>query len=243
MRQCGRCDEDTPTLALKPKHLSDLKAIELVYGPPEVIRSHEDFRPYQVWMEQSIIDLPGILLAAEMGLGKTACVLKAIRRLLDAGTISKVLIVAPLLVAEETWPEEIAKWDFARSLTYRVATGTLKQRKDSFHASGPVDITIINRENLRWLQEWIGVRRWPFDMIVYDEASRLKGGKKRVRSKVKGQKGDLTELGVIESVRPRTKKFVGLTGTPSPNGIIDLWGPMYAVDKGKRLGTDRKSVV
>lgn len=224
-------------MAVVPKHLTDLEAIELIYGPPETILSTDDFRGYQWWMADAVRDLPGVLLAAEMGLGKTAAVLQAIRTLKDAGQVSKVLIIAPLRVAEETWPEEIAKWSFARSLTYRVVTGTAAERVASFKASGPVDLTIINRENLRWLLEWVKPFRWPFDMIVYDEASRLKAGRKRVRSKVKGQKGNLTELGVIEQVRSRTKKFVGLTGTPTPNGIIDLWGPMYAVDKGERLGT------
>lgn len=226
-----------PKKKVLPKFLTDLEALELVWGPPETILAESDLRGYQHWMVDKIKELPGILLAAEMGLGKTGAVLKAVADMLAEGTVRKVLVIAPLRVAENTWPEEIAKWEFSRHLTYRIVTGTGTERMASFHATGPVDVTIINRENLRWLMEVIGVRKWPFDVIVYDEASRLKGGRKRVKAKEKGEKGNLTELGVIERLRNKTKKFIALTGTPAPNGLIDLWGPVYAVDKGQRLGT------
>jgi SNF2 family DNA or RNA helicase len=222
-----------------PKHLTDIEAIELVYGPPERTLKAEDMRVYQKWMTQQILDRVAILLGAEMGLGKTGAVLKAIVELMAEGIIKKVLIVAPLLVAEETWPEEIAKWDFARHLTYRVVTGTLEERIAALKY-GPCDITIVNRENFLWLRKYIGIKRWIFDMLVYDEASRLKGGKIRTNPKPRKDgtipEDRLTELGVIQSIRQRTKKVVELSGTPSPNGLIDLWGPIYALDGGKRLG-------
>lgn len=223
-----------------PKHLTDTEAIELVYGPPPDILQHEDFRPYQVWMEDQIIDLDAVLLGAEMGLGKTAAVLAAVAKLLAVGKVKRVLIVAPLRVAEETWPAEIAKWGFSRDLTYRVVTGTEEERIAALKF-GPAVITIVNRENLLWLRQYLGIRRWVFDMIVYDEASRLKSG--RVKTVPSPRKdgtvpaGKMTELGVLENVRHRTKKIVELSGTPSPNGLIDLWGPIYALDKGKRLGS------
>lgn len=226
--------------AVLPKHLTDIEALELVYGPPEVILDLSDFRAYQTWMTDKIVELDALLLGAEMGLGKTAATLAAIAKLLAAGVVKKVLIIAPLRVAEETWPAEIAKWAFARGLTYRVVTGTEQERIAALR-SGPAVITIVNRENLRWLRERIGIVKWPFDMIVYDEASRLKSG--RVKSVPKPRAdgtvpaGKKTELGVLESVRHRTKKLVELSGTPSPNGLIDLWGPLYAIDKGKRLGS------
>lgn len=222
-----------------PKHLCDLEALELVYGKPDVILSESDFRAYQDWMANKIDELPGLLLGAEMGLGKTAAVLLSVSRLLAAGTIRRVLIIAPLRVAEETWPAEIAKWAFARHLTYKVITGSLEEREAALKL-GPANITIVNRENLRWLRERIGIRRWPFDMIVYDEASRLKSGRVKTvpspRADGSVPAGRKTELGVLESVRHRTKKIVELSGTPSPNGLIDLWGPIYAIDKGQRLG-------
>lgn len=222
-----------------PKFLTDLEALELVYGKPDTILSEADFRDYQSWMADKTEELDGLLLGAEMGLGKTAAVLLAVSRLLAAGTIRKVLIVAPLRVAEETWPAEIAKWAFARGLTYKVVTGTTEERIAALR-QGPTQIVIINRENLRWLREWIGAIRWPFDMIVYDEASRLKSGRVKTvpspRADGTVPAGRKTELGVLESIRHRTKKIVELSGTPSPNGLIDLWGPIYAIDKGQRLG-------
>lgn len=225
--------------AVLPKHLTDVEAIELIHGQGEDILSETDFRGYQSWMTDQIVNLDALLLGAEMGLGKTAAVLLAIVRLLALGRVKKILIIAPLRVAEQTWPDEIAKWAFARHLTYRVVTGTEEERVASLRY-GPAVITIVNRENLHWLRNRIGIVKWPFDMIVYDEASRLKSG--RVKSQPKVRKdgtqpaGRMTELGVLENVRHKTKKIVELSGTPSPNGLIDLWGPLYALDKGKRLG-------
>jgi SNF2 family DNA or RNA helicase len=105
---------------------------------------------------------------------------------------------------------------------------------------GKTDLTIINRENLGWLRNTVGVYRWPYDWLIYDEISRLKAGRKRSKPKMRADGSmppkRLTELGVIQSVRHRINKIIGLSGTPSPNGLIDLWGPIYAIDKGARLG-------
>ena len=222
-----------------PKHLTDIEAIELIHGPQPVILTRADMRPYQNWMADKIIELPAVLLGAEMGLGKTGAVLRAIVDLMAQGIVKKVLIVAPLRVAEETWPAEIAKWDFARHLTYRVVTGTEEERIAALR-SGPADITIVNRENFLWLRRRIGVRRWFFDMLVYDEASRLKSGRRKTVPKPRADGSmppkRMTELGVIQSIRHRTFKVVELSGTPSPNGLIDLWGPIHALDQGRRLG-------
>lgn len=213
-----------------PKHLNDTEAIELIWGPPDDILTEAMMRPYQGWMSEKAQELDGVFLAAEMGLGKTGATLHAIVKMLAAGTIKHVLIVAPLKVAEETWPAEIAKWAFARHLRYRVVTGNAQERMAAL-AITDVQITIINRENLRWLYNVTGTRRWPYDALVYDEASRLKQGKKRTDSR------NLTELGVITRHRHKFKRVIELSGTPSPNGLIDLWGPIYAIDKGKRLGS------
>ncbi len=223
----------------QPKHLTDIEAIELIYGPPEEILSYSDFRPYQKWMSRKIIEEPGVYLGAEMGLGKTAATLYAISQLIARGEVRHVLIIAPLRVAEETWPEEIAKWDFARHLRYRVVTGDLEERKAALRF-GPCDITIVNRENLLWLMKGLGLKRWNFDMIVYDEASRLKRGvlltNPKPNSKGVTPPPRRTELGCLNRVRTKTKKIVELSGTPSPNGLIDLYGPIFAIDAGKRLG-------
>lgn len=215
-----------------PKHLNDTEAIELIYGPPDEILTEGDMRVYQRWMSDKAQDLDGVFLAAEMGLGKTGATLHAIVKMLDKGLVQHVLIVAPLRVAEETWPAEIAKWEFARHLKYRVVSGSELERLAALKVK-PVQVTIINRENLRWLYAVTGTRRWPYDALVYDEASRLKQGKKRTDSR------NLTELGVITRHRHKFKRVIELSGTPSPNGLIDLWGPIYAIDKGQRLGSSR----
>jgi len=226
---------------VNPKHLTDIEALELIYGPPEEILTYAHFRPYQKWMVQKMIDLPGSYIGAEMGLGKTAAVLYAIQHLLARDIIRNILIIAPLRVAEETWPEEIAKWDFARHLTFRVVTGDPQQRRAALKQKA--QITIINRENLLWLLKGIGTSRWSFDMIVYDEASRLKKGVTRTTPKPRkdGTVGDprYTELGVLHRVHGKTEKIIELSGTPSPNGLIDLFGPIFAIDQGKRLGSSK----
>lgn len=236
-----RSDKDAAELVfgsqVTPKFIHDLEAYELIYGPPPVILSYNDFRGYQKWMSELIIR-KDVFLAAEMGLGKTAASLYAIRELFDLGFVKRVLIVAPLNVAEDTWAAEIAKWDFARDFTFRIVTGTEEERMAALKED--VLITIINRENLAWLQRKLPGRNWDFDMLVYDEASRLKSGRKRSKPKPRSDgtmpPKKLTELGILRRYRFKFKRVVELSGTPSPNGLIDLWGPIYLIDQGKRLG-------
>lgn len=221
------------------KHINDLEALECIWPGPEKILKYSDFRGYQIWMSEKMKEIPAALYGAEMGLGKTAAVLKAISDLLAEGEVKHVLIIAPLRVSELTWPEEIATWEFARHIPYRIVTGDADQRKAALALKGR-QITIINRENLLWLYRMHGPKGWPYDMIVYDEASRLKAGKLRTtpNKRKDGTRGAarLTELGVITRMRHRAKRVIELSGTPSPNGLIDLYGPIYAVDQGKRLG-------
>ena len=224
-----------------PKHLNDLEAEELIWGPPERMLTAGDMRGYQKWMSDLIVEKPGVYLGADMGLGKTGAVLHALVRLLKDGTVKHGLIIAPLYVAEETWTEEIAKWTFARGLRYRVITGTEPERIAALKM-GPGDLTIVNRENLRWLLRKLGLKRWCFDFIAYDEASRLKRGMTRTRPTKRKDgtesKPRVSELGVLDAVRFKTKRLVELSGTPAPNGLIDLYGPIYAIDQGKRLGVN-----
>lgn len=233
-------------LCVGKARLFDLEAIELIEGPPDRILTRADFRPYQVWMSRTMLgtwkqpDVQGVLMGADMGLGKTATTLYALYKLLRKGHIKKVLIVAPKYVAENSWPGEIACWDFARTLTYSVVTGTEEERLAALRY--PAEINIINRENLVWLKRTWG-RKWPYDFLVYDEASRLKGGSKRVK-KSKRKDGTvrhkgMSEFGVLARMRYTFAKVIELSGTPSPNGLIDLWGPIFIIDKGKRLGESR----
>jgi SNF2 family DNA or RNA helicase len=213
----------------RPKLLADVEALEFLYGPTENRLNYKHVRDYQWWMYNAIMNHEAVFLGAEMGLGKTGATLMAIVELLEYGGVSKVLIVAPLRVAENTWPEEIAKWDFARHLSYSVISGDEDERIAACMMKAQV--YIINRENLPWLQKHLIGRAWNFDMLVYDEASRLKAGSKKTESK------RISEFGVLSRMRFTFKKVVLLSGTPAPNGLIDLWGPIYICDKGRRLGS------
>jgi hypothetical protein len=226
-----------------PKLLFDTEAREMIWGPPDRPLTWEESRSYQRWMAQLIEDNYGVYLGAEMGLGKTGAVLRAMVDLMDEGVIRKPLIIAPLNVAENTWPDEIATWDFARHLRYRVVTGTEEQRIAALHY--PADVTIINRENLVWLHEYLTSRHFDYDMLVYDEARRLAGGSKRTKGNVRkdGSKSPklLSEFGILRKMHFRWKKVVLLSGTPAPEGLIDLWGPIYQIDLGERLGTSKSA--
>ncbi len=156
-----------------------------------------------------------------MGLGKSVITLSAIFDLcLDSFLVCKVLVIAPLRVARDTWPDEIKKWDHLKGLSYSVAVGTEKERIDALEKQST--LYIINRENVDWLVHKSGIP-FHFDMVVIDELSSFKSyGAKRFKSLLK--------------VRPSVKRIVGLTGTPSSNGLMDLWAEFRILDLGQRLG-------
>lgn len=176
---------------------------------------------YQRYATKFIEDNRESAIFLDCGLGKTVITLTAVNDLMfDAFEISRVLVVAPLRVARDTWPSEIRKWDHLKNLTYSVAVGDEKERMAATMAK--TDICIINRENVGWLAETFGsgIR---FDMIVIDELSSFKDHKtKRFKSLLK--------------LRPYAKRIVGLTGTPSSNGLMDLWAEFRVLDNGERLG-------
>lgn len=155
----------------------------------------------------------------DCGLGKTVITLTALHDLiLDRFCIKRVLIIAPLRVARDTWPAEIQKWEHLKGLTYAVAVGNEAERKSAV-AAGAM-LTIINRENVQWL---VDNCKWAFDMVVIDEMSSFKNRQsKRFKALLK--------------MRPRVERIVGLTGTPSPNGYLDLWAQFRLLDLGERLG-------
>lgn len=227
--------------------ITDPEIMELIDGPPAIIRTEADFRDYQGWMVEYLLKTPYALLAAHMGLGKTAAVLKVIETWLAQRTVRKVLIVAPLRVAENTWPEEFRGWDFARKIRYSVVIGSADERAAAALDDAPVHI--VNRENVAWLWKFWKARKmpWPYDALVYDEASRLKRGSKRtaIAKRADGTKSGmrLSEFGALANARARFRRVVELSGTPAPNGLIDLWGPAYILDHGRRLGTDRDAFV
>lgn len=176
---------------------------------------------YQAFSIKKIIDNPAAGLLLDMGMGKTISTLTAVAELLhDYFEVSKVLVIAPLRVAKYTWTDEIEKWDHISYLKTSQILGTKKERLAALEKDA--DIYLINRENIVWLVEHLK-GEWPFDMVVIDELSSFKSTKaKRFRA--------------LRKVRPFIKRIVGLTGTPAPNGLIDLWPQMYLLDQGERLG-------
>jgi SNF2 family DNA or RNA helicase len=175
---------------------------------------------YQKYATRFIEEKPESAILLDMGMGKTSITLTAIDHLMhDSFDVGRVLVIAPIRVAKFSWPDELKKWDHLKDLTWAVAVGTPKQRLEALQSGA--DITIINRENVQWLIEKSGYR-WDFDMVVIDELSSFKNHQaKRFRSLLK--------------VRPFVKRIVGLTGTPSSNGLMDLWAEFRLIDKGVRL--------
>lgn len=176
--------------------------------------------PHQDTITDWIKRLPYVGPWADMGLGKTVATLTAIDWLLKNTGIRKVLVVAPKRVADSVWSAEIEKWDHLRHLTYSKILGTEKQRKAAVHAKA--DIYLINRENLVWLTAYLEMS-FPFDMAVIDESSSFKNHASQ-------------RFKVFRKVRPLIKRVVILTGTPSPNGLLDIWSQIYMLDRGQRLG-------
>ena len=176
---------------------------------------------YQTYATNFILSHPIAAVFLDMGLGKSVISLTAIYELcLERFLIGKVLVIAPLRVARDTWPAEIEKWDHLKGLTYSVVIGSEAERVTALNSKA--NVYIINRENLQWLIERSGFP-FDFDMVVIDELSSFKSYQaKRFRSFLK--------------VRPSVKRIVGLTGTPSSNGLMDLWAEFRVLDLGKRLG-------
>lgn len=176
---------------------------------------------YQIYSTNFILNNPISAIFLECGLGKSVISLTAINDLmLDYFDVSRTLVIAPLRVANSTWPDEIKKWDHLKHLNYSVVIGSEKERLDAL--GKPAHIYLINRENVDWLITKSGIS-WKFDMVVIDELSSFKSYQaKRFKSLLK--------------VRPKIKRIVGLTGTPSSNGLMDLWAEFRLLDMGERLG-------
>lgn len=176
---------------------------------------------YQEYAKERIIDTPAIGLFLEMGLGKTVITLTAIDELLyDRFDAIKVLIIAPLRVAEDTWSRESQKWDHLKHLRISKILGDRKQREKALKVDA--DLYIINRENVPWLVSMTG-NDWPFDTVVIDELSSFKSPSAQ-------------RFKALRRNRPLMKRVIGLTGTPAPNGLLDLWSQIYLLDQGERLG-------
>ena len=180
------------------------------------------FRPYEYQQTaiKWIIDNPRCGLFLDMGLGKTVSTLTAIQQLMDDCEISRTLVVAPKKVAETTWTTEAQKWDHLKSLKVAKVMGTEKQRKLAL--AEKADVYVIGRDSFVWLVGIFG-GMLPFDVLVIDELTSFKSAKSN-------------RFKAMRMATPTAKRVIGLTGTPAPNGLIDLWAQMYCIDMGERLG-------
>lgn len=174
---------------------------------------------YQEYAKEFIVGRKVSALFLDCGLGKTVITLTAIwELLLDYFEIRRVLVIAPLWVSRDTWSGELKKWDHLSGIVMSLVLGSEKERRAALNRRA--NVFVINRENVEWLVENY---RWDFDMVVIDELSSFKSHKvKRFKA--------------LKKVRPMVKRMVGLTGTPAPNGLIDLWAEIGILDMGQRLG-------
>ena len=176
---------------------------------------------YQQYSRDRIIRQPNVGLFLDMGLGKTLITLSAIKELMYGRfLVNKVLVIAPKKVAEATWQMEIKKWSDLSLLRVSTVLGSEKQRIKALYT--PADIYIINRDNVVWLTDFYK-NDWPFDMVVCDEFTSFKSHQSK-------------RFKALAAMKPHIKRMVGLTGTPSPNGLMDLWAQIYLLDGGERLG-------
>lgn len=174
---------------------------------------------YQQFATDFILNQSICCLMLDMGLGKTVITLTALWQLaLDSFDVSRVLVIAPKRVAEDTWPKELAKWEHLTGLTSSLVLGSAAERKAALQKKA--FLYIINRENVTWL---VKNHYWDFDMVVIDELSSFKSNKAE-------------RFKAMKKVRPMITRIVGLTGTPAPNTLLDLWPQMYLMDMGQRLG-------
>lgn len=182
-----------------------------------------NFKPhkYQEHAIERIIDTPNVGLFLDMGLGKTISTLTALDYLKnEMFDIDKVLVIAPLRVASDTWAREIDKWEHISHLTVSKILGTAKKRLAALQADA--DIYVINRENVPWLVQQMG-KDWIFDTVVIDELSSFKNPQSK-------------RFKALKRVKPHISRLIGLTGTPAPNGLLDLWSQVFLLDEGERLG-------
>lgn len=180
---------------------------------------------YQKYTTEQIIKNPKIALILDMGLGKTVCTLTALNELIyNHFEVDKVLVIAPLRVAEMTWQEEIEKWDHLGGLRLSKMLGSEKDRLRALNKDA--DIYVINRENIKWLVTYYlehKNQKWKFDTIVIDESSSFKNPQSQ-------------RFKALRKVAPIANRVILLTGTPAPNSLMDLWPQIFLLDQGKRLG-------
>lgn len=174
---------------------------------------------YQKRMIRRVIEMDHIGLFLDMGLGKSVITLTALKSLFYDFSITKALVIAPKRVAEDTWSRECEKWDHLRDIRISKVLGSRRDRERALQADA--DVYVIGRDNTKWLVEYYG-KDFPFDAVVIDELSSFKNPQSE-------------RFKALRKVIPKVSRVIGLTGTPSPNGLIDLWAQVYLLDQGERL--------
>ena len=183
-----------------------------------------DLHDYQDYCVEFVETHPEAMLILQMGLGKTIISLTAIWDMMfDSFDVHKTLVIAPLRVARDVWPEEKDLWTHTKDIQMSVIIGSCKERVRALQTDA--DVYVINRENVKWLSDWLERYKipWPFDCVVVDELSSFKNYKSQ-------------RYKALRKARPHIKRIWGLTGTPASNGLLDLWGEVAIIDQGKRLG-------
>lgn len=269
--------------------------LDLIFGGlsrlTDAPMTEEDLRSYQRYVADKIVEQPLVYAAADIGLGKTAATLTGLRRLFQTEPRYRALVVAPVAVAKNTWPDEIEKWEHLQDLRYTlvrvedddprvlkagrfayaravanisiltrlmVKLGLTTMAAESSRGVSTAEtaekyriqyarlmdnsqIHIINREMLPWIWEAVGGRKgWRWNILVFDEASRLKAWRKRTPG-TKNTPPQLSEFGVLAAARAKFKRVIMLSGTPTPNGIKDLGGQAFILDQGHRLGATKQA--
>lgn len=184
--------------------------------------NRDNLHNYQLTCVDHVINRSHCGLFLQMGLGKTVISLTAIDYLMYKELeINRTLVIAPKRVAESVWAQEAAQWEHLKHLKIVIVSGPPKQRRRALLAPG--DVYVIGRDNVVWLCGEYGYSKLPFDMLIIDELSSFKNPNSKRFKALKG-------------TQPSFSRIVGLTGTPAPNGLIDLWSQMYLLDRGQRLG-------
>lgn len=191
-------------------------------------------RPYQELIVEHIVQNPRCAVFAGMGLGKTASVLTALDRISTLEDVYPALVVAPLRVAQSVWPDEARKWEEFAHLRVQPILGGATERSIKLLVCG-VNLYTINYENLPWLVKFCNENGgWPFKTIIADESTKLKGLRLRQGT---------ARARALASVAFQSKRFIALSGTPAPNGLQDLWGQLWFIDKGARLGRSYQAFI
>ncbi len=213
------------------------------------MRLRSDLREEQITISDLIYKNDAHLIISSLGSGKTGAALDAAVRLLNEYSVKHVLVIGPKFVAQNTWPDEIASWKHVAGVHYAVAVGDPIVRRAAIDEKA--EITMINFESLVWLAKYIkSIRNWYWDMVIIDESSRFKAGENRTKATVvkradgtkrKNEGGNQTRFGIMTTARQKIDRIIELTGTPTPQGPIDLWGQMYLLDQGETLGRSKSS--